>query len=125
MSHCQGCDEDQVGVRTFVAKFSGNDRWERVRYCPDCYGMAQANWNGETEAIAPTSGDQTGEDFNARVRAAAARLGLPHQFDVHKDGTLFHDGKVIGRFADEHAATDMAVRYAQDNDETYTIRYLS
>lgn len=49
--HCQGCDERQPDVRTFLAKFAGSETWEPVHYCQGCYELAQANWNGETEAI--------------------------------------------------------------------------
>lgn len=75
-SHCDGCDDLQHDVKTYLALFTGAEGWERVRYCPDCYDLAQMNWNGETEAIAPTSGDETGADFNARVKAALAKAGL-------------------------------------------------
>lgn len=78
LTHCDGCDEPQEDVRSYIACFGNEEssKWGRVKYCPDCYDMACMNWNGETLAIAPTSGDETGEDVNARVRAAAEAMGL-------------------------------------------------
>lgn len=52
-SHCDGCDDEQEGVRVFRARFRGSDEWETVRYCPDCADDARANWNGETDAVEP------------------------------------------------------------------------
>ena len=49
MTHCDGCDQDQEGVRTFRIRY-GVD-WETVRYCPDCALDAGANWNGTTDEI--------------------------------------------------------------------------
>ena len=54
MTYCNGCDQEQEGVRVYRAKFAGGD-WETVRYCPDCADLAEINWNGETDAIEPAT----------------------------------------------------------------------
>ncbi len=49
-SECGGCSDELPGVQTYAAKFTGGG-WVLVHYCPECYALARANWNGETEAV--------------------------------------------------------------------------
>lgn len=49
-SECGGCSDELPGVQTYAAKFTGGG-WVLVRYCPECYALARANWNNETEAV--------------------------------------------------------------------------
>jgi hypothetical protein len=59
LSHCQGCDDMQPGVKVYRARFRdvrGNLLpWETVRYCGDCADLAGIDWNGQTEAIEITA----------------------------------------------------------------------
>ena len=66
--HCHGCDSEQDGVRTYLGCFGEDAQWERVDYCPDCYDLAQCNWNGETHGIVPVS-DRTNASFHDRMAA--------------------------------------------------------
>lgn len=44
-------------------------------------------------------------------------------FEITRSNELVADGVPMGRFANEAAAADMAVRFAQDNDALYRIDY--
>ena len=45
------------------------------------------------------------------------------EFEITRRNELLAGGQLVGRFADEHAAANLAVRFAQDNDALYTITY--
>lgn len=50
---CQGCPGDSgEPVRLYRARFDGGP-WEFVRYCDTCAELAEANYNGSTDAIEP------------------------------------------------------------------------
>lgn len=51
MTHCNGCDQDQEGVKPYLARFIGADEEEPVEYCDGCAELARMNWNGCTESI--------------------------------------------------------------------------
>lgn len=45
------------------------------------------------------------------------------EFSIDRDGTLIDDGEIVDRFASVTIAADMAIRFAQDQDRLYSIRY--
>lgn len=45
------------------------------------------------------------------------------EFWISRNGRLTADGEVIGVFGDEAAATDVAIRFAQDTGVLYRIYY--
>ncbi len=57
--HCEGCDDDQMGVERYLVRFGieGEEgTWEECQYCPECAALARANWNLETlEVVGPIS----------------------------------------------------------------------
>jgi hypothetical protein len=44
-------------------------------------------------------------------------------FTISRQNVLRHAGEVVGKFPTEAAAADMAIRFAQDADALYSIRY--
>ncbi len=44
-------------------------------------------------------------------------------FEITRDNVLTHDDVVVGRFDNEAAAADMAIRFAQNANALYRIRY--
>lgn len=51
-SRCDGCDQTDIPVHVFLAKFIAAAA-QAVRYCADCAGLAEANFNGATEWVRP------------------------------------------------------------------------
>ena len=45
------------------------------------------------------------------------------EFFIARNGNLIANGELIGNFANETAAADIAIRHAQDRGATYRIFY--
>lgn len=49
--HCDGCDDDLLGVKRYMVTHHDGTFNDDVHYCPDCAALARADWNGETKSI--------------------------------------------------------------------------